>query len=137
MPKRLTIDVADLVIAFTDHDDQHVWILDTQTGELLFGDDSNPLDDAIEGDTSGRYLFVAHDDSRAGYRDMTDFIATVDDHRERALLDAAIQGGAAVRQFEDTLAQFPKERERWFEYQREQVLRRARVWLQSEGIEAI
>jgi hypothetical protein len=131
MARRLTIDLDDLRIAFEDPSGEHTWYLDVQTGAVSF------VTADIEDDATGRYLPVARDDSRAAYRDMQDFIATVDDHRLRALLDRAIAERGAVRMFEDTLRDTPSERDRWFAFQAERVTGRLRRWLESEGIEPV
>lgn len=88
---------------------------------------------AIDGG-SERYLPIPGQDSRAGYRDMEEFIATVRDPRLVELLEVAIAGRGAFRRFKDVLAGSPAERERWFAWrdglQRERIL----DWLSAEGI---
>src|SRR5256885_1192411 len=84
-----------------------------------------------------RYVRVPALESSEGYQIMEDFIATVGDRRLQGLLELAIRGRGAFRRFKDVLAEYPRERERWFAFHdarlRELVLR----WLESEGIEAL
>ena len=76
-------------------------------------------------------------ESSEGYQIIEDFIATVGDRHLQDRLELAIRGRGAFRRFKDVLAEYPRERERWFAFHdtrlRELVLR----WLASEGIEAL
>lgn len=93
--------------------------------------------DRVEAGYGTRYASVPHADSHEGYRDMEEFIATVQDGNLQDSLRQAIQGRGAFRRFKDVLAARPSQRERWFEFQEGQVLRRVLDWLESEGIEPI
>ncbi|RPI29937.1 MAG: hypothetical protein EHM70_15165 [Chloroflexota bacterium] len=81
-----------------------------------------------------RIIKIPTQDSREGYRDMERFIATVNDPRLRDRLDRAISGRGAFRYFNDVLRDYPAERERWFEFKKNQVYVRMRDWLESEDI---
>jgi hypothetical protein len=52
-------------------------------------------------------------------------------------LFAAIRGRGAFRRFKDLLFDYPRERERWFTFQDEQIRQRVLDWLASRGIQAI
>jgi hypothetical protein len=93
--------------------------------------------DQIDREYLSRYLSVPHGDSHQGYQDMEDFIATVQDERLQDRLWRAIQGRGAFRCFKDTLAYYPRERERWFEFTDNLQQQRVLDWLASEGIEPI
>jgi hypothetical protein len=80
---------------------------------------------------------IPYQGQESGHRDMADFIASLDDNRLRALLDVTIRGKGAFRRFKDVLQEHPEQRERWFAFQKECVLRRIRRWLESEDIEPI
>jgi len=58
-----------------------------------------------------RWLWVRNTGSRAGYRDMAEFIDTVTDPDRADRLGIAIQGRGAFRRFKDTLARWPVELE--------------------------
>lgn len=82
-----------------------------------------------------RMVEVPEDTSRNGYRDMEDFIDTVEDPTLAKLLAVAIDGRGAFRRFKDVLYEYPDEREGWFAFQKTQVRQRMLDWLASEGIE--
>src|ERR1700730_10795540 len=105
--KQLRVDLEELSMALENASYETDWYLDTATGEvLLISGDLYDDDDAqiaqkeeIEDDESGRYVFIPHADSRAGYEDMEWFIATVADPLFRELLQVAIRGRGAFRRF--------------------------------------
>jgi len=141
--KKVRIDLAQLRMAFEDHNPEAVWYLDTQTGDVFalgdFGDDIDlpaPAEE-IEQDESGRFLLIEPDESREGYRDMEEFVATVKDGRFRELLEVAIAGKGAFRRFKDVLAKEPDERQRWFKFHEERLNGRIRASLAEKGIEAV
>ncbi len=95
------------------------------------------LADQVETEYGTRYIRVESLDPHAGYRDMEDFIATVQDRHLRDRLWRAISGRGAFRYFKDVLDDYPRERERWFEFKDAQVRQRVLNWLAEEGIEPI
>ncbi len=86
---------------------------------------------------SSRYLAIPRADSYEGYNDMEAFIFTVEDSRLQDRLWQAIRGRGAFRRFKDTLARYPRERNRWFEFKDKLMEQRVLDWLASEGIEPI
>jgi hypothetical protein len=63
-----------------------------------------------------RWLYVGPEGSDQGYRDMEDFIATVDGAGRADRLGIAIDGRGAFRRFKDTIARWPEEQERWYRF---------------------
>ena len=61
-------------------------------------------------------------------RDRADFLASVDDLRTRARLDAADD------RFAEVLEQYPDQRARWRAFQAERTWRRIRRWLEVERV---
>lgn len=86
---------------------------------------------------SSRYLAIPQADSYEGYNDMEAFIFTIEDSRLQDRLWQAIRGRGAFRRFKDTLARYPRERNRWFEFKDKLMEQRVLDWLASEGIEPI
>jgi Uncharacterised protein family (UPF0158) len=138
MAKRLPIDLELIQVAFDDRDGDGRWFLDGETGEVLHLNecDDDDLADRIE-EGGERYLVIPFQGSTAGYRDMAEFIHSVDDNRLRALLDVAINGKGAFRRFKDVLQDHPQERERWFAFQKQRAYQRILGWLESEDIEPV
>jgi hypothetical protein len=100
--RKVRVDLQELRFALEDASYDHRYFLDTETGELilvseLFDDEEAERQLAeIDEAEPGRYLQVPPADSREGYDDMQDFIATVSDEHLQELLDVAIQGRGDV-----------------------------------------
>src|SRR5678816_853208 len=104
MAKRLPIDLELVQVALDDRDGDGQWFLDGETGEVLHlneADDDDLADRIAEG--GERYVVIPYQGATAGYRDMVEFIHSVDDNRLRALLDVAINGKGAFRRFKEVL----------------------------------
>lgn len=86
-----------------------------------------------EDDDPERWLWVASEGSRAGYRDMEWFIADLDDPQFADRLGRAISGRGAFRRFKDTLSDHPELMTRWFAFSDDRHRGRARSWLADEG----
>ena len=82
-----------------------------------------------------RYIRVPAGEQRQGYKDMADFIDTVQDARLKIRLQQAINKRGAFRNFKDALATYPSERERWFAFKNARAQQRVLTWLEDEGIE--
>lgn len=79
------------------------------------------------------WLYVPPDGSHEGYRDMEDFIATLDEPDRADRLGMAISGRGPFRRFKDTISRWPDEQERWYRFSDERRRGRAREWLSSAG----
>lgn len=119
-----------------DEDSEDVeTVLQAQT-DLTHIDRQQLLDAArIEGDADNRYRMIPKQDSRDGYRDMQEYIWTLEDEHLRELLEIAIQGSGAFRRFKDVLSRYPEAQENWFKFRDEREKRRMTDWLASQGIE--
>lgn len=69
------------------------------------------------------------------YRLMADFVDTVEDDDLARLLDTALSGREAFRQFDAVLGGWPAERTRWETYRRDALSHWAATWLRSVGVE--
>jgi predicted nucleotidyltransferase len=149
--------MAELMAAFEDASLEMHYYLDWETGQVIMLSDEElgyvdepPDYDLLDWqqemvkqakeiwlDDGKRYISVPEADSHSAYRDMEVFIATVEDQHLSELLWVAIRGRGAFRRFKDVLYDYPRERERWFEFSDAQVRRRVLDWLNFEGIEPI
>jgi hypothetical protein len=116
-------------------------VLDLETGEVWTGAViENSIDAGIEelpGEPDGkRWLAVWPEGPGDAYRDMTDFIATVDDPALAERLSRAIHGKGAFRRFRATLDRWPYETSRWYAFSDDRQLGRARAWLADAGYRA-
>ena len=95
------------------------------------------LADQVETGYGTRFIRIEPSDSRSGYRDMEEFIATVQDAYLQERLGRAINGRHPFRSFKEVLDSYPHERERWFEFKDVQVHQHALEWLADHGIEPV
>ena len=137
----LKIDLDELCNAMEDHSFENEYYLDLETGEILFVseymdyegiDIENRIEEEYE-----RFEKIPQTESYEGYRDMEDFIATIDDQHLIDLLEVAIQGKGAFRRFKDVLLNYPNEEEKWFQFQDDRIVERAREWLDEIGVTLI
>jgi hypothetical protein len=112
--------------------------IDLQTGEVWrastmeYFAEAEP-EKAPDFEDPDRWLYVGPEGSEEGYRDMEDFIATVDDAGRADRLGIAIEGRGAFRRFKDTISRWPDEKERWYRFSDERRRGRARQWLSAAG----
>ncbi|WP_225095344.1 UPF0158 family protein [Streptomyces sp. CoH27] len=89
--------------------------------------------DEEEPEGTERWLDVPCERSRDAYRDMEDFITTLDDPDLARFLGIAIQGPGAFRRFKDMLATSPAQLQRYWLFSAERQQGRARAWLADQG----
>ena len=140
--KTLKIGLDELYSAMKNSSYEVEYYLDLETGEILFV--SEGMDDAETGKLKNqieeeldRYEPISKAESFERYRDMQAFIATVEDDHLSELLEVAINGKGAFRRFKDLLLNYPKEREKWFEFRDGSMEERALKWLESIGVSLI
>ena len=90
--------------------------------------------DRVEKGFGSRFITIPPDSSHEGYRDMEDFIASVDSLHLQNRLAHAIRGRGAFRRFKDVLLETPSARERWFQFKQERLQQRILDWLESQMI---
>jgi len=140
--KALNIDLDQLCEAMEDSSYEHDYYLDVDNGEILFlseymdDEETRKLRDQIE-ENVDRYELIPKAESRKGYEDMVDFIATVTDEHLAELLEVAVNGKGAFRRFKDVLLNYAEERERWFRFKEDRTLERALEWLGDIGVTLI
>ena len=99
----LRADVDELGSAMEGSSSDHTHYLDLGTGEILSiadctDDETEELKEDID-ENPDRYEVVPRTEAYEGYRDIEDFIATVQDERLFELLEVAIDGKGAFRRF--------------------------------------
>jgi len=140
--ERLEVDLEELCEAYEYSSFMNSHYLDLKTGEVLLvvheegvAEQNRKNKEKVEQDKEGRYVEVPSTDSREGYRDMEDFIQTVDDENLKEKLWIAIDGKGAFRRFKDVLLRYPEVRKRWFEFKDKRTRERVMDWLEREDIE--
>jgi hypothetical protein len=111
------------------------WVLELATGQFW---PSDPVGMAgveePEGfDDPDRFISVIATGSRAGYVDMRDFIAALDDEHLADRLRVAIEGKGAFRRFKNTIGEDEDALAAWLLFSSERRLGRARWWLADAG----
>jgi len=126
---------------YTSYDIEYY--LDMETGEVVpTGDAFEDMEEfaeiheAIE-EESERYVYIDKVESWDAYRDMEDFIATVEDPGLKKLLLVAIDGKGAFRRFRNVIWEYPEESDRWFAFKDKRDRQRALRFLDSIGVEPI
>ena len=128
------VDQLEELLADVDSEDIEA-VLQTQA-DLTDIERQQLLDAArIEGDVDNRYRMIPKQDSRDGYRDMQEYIWSMEDEHLRELLEVAIQGSGAFRRFKDVLYRYPEAQENWFRFRDEREKQRISDWLASQGVE--
>ena len=111
--------------------------LDLATGEVWTASTIDYADETGEEtpdlDDQARWLSVPADGPAEGYRDMQDFIASVDDPGIADRLRIAIDGQGAFRRFRDVLQRWESVEDNWYRFSDERRRARARAWLASTG----
>jgi hypothetical protein len=108
--------------------------IDLNTGECLPAvADTEESWDEEEPEGTERWLHVPCEGSRDAYRDMEDFITTLDDQDLARFLGIAIQGPGAFRRFKDMLATSPAQLQQYWLSAAERQYGRARAWLADQG----
>ncbi|MCF3135872.1 UPF0158 family protein [Streptomyces olivochromogenes] len=108
--------------------------IDLKTGACrpAVADTEEPWDEEEPEGTEG-WLHVPCEGSRDAYRDMEDFITTLDDQDLARFLGIAIHGPGAFRRFKDMLATSPAQQQRYWLFSAERQYGRARAWLADHG----
>jgi hypothetical protein len=157
MPKKLKIDIDDLVEIMDWSDDENQHYLDTETSEicpieselLQALENDEPTDDLPEwmqesipkareiiGDDEKKYKFIVPFDTNESYRIMQDFVnSEIADEKLGGMLADTIRGRSAFRRFKDTIRQYPELQKKWFDYEHERKRELALEWLNSIGFE--
>ena len=138
---RISIDAEELIMALEHHGDESEWLLDLQTGELLFVADEGlvgpdeDLAEQIEREPD-RYRVIDPIPSSDGWRIMAEFIERLPAGEARAHLTRALQHNHPFRSFKNALLDYPKLREEWFAFHEKSFMQLAREWLDDESIDA-
>ncbi|HMB20840.1 MAG TPA: UPF0158 family protein [Spirochaetota bacterium] len=138
---KLKIDPDDLIFALEDNNVFSEYYLDLQNGNVFqlfedeFEEDVEGYSHNLVGRYPDRFLFIEPIESREAFNIMGMFVSTINDDFVRERLGSALSGRKPFRNFKDALLDFPEIRERWFEFQYEELKKCAITWLQVEGIE--
>lgn len=136
--------LADIEMAMNDNGYEMEWYLDTVEEEIklycdpdLNGlyDEMEELEQQLEEDAEGRFMLVPPQTSREGWKQLEQFILSLDDQDEttKSLLLNTIQGRGAFQRFKDAMSEIGM-LDRWYEHKNRQDRKEALDWLRSEDL---
>lgn len=130
-PDRLDLD--ELCFARDDRTVGVTWWIEPSTGTVQARtmDTGDTNGDALEGSD---WVLVTPTEPSEAYRDIAEFVATVQHPRAADLLGRAIAGRGAFRRFKNTLHEFPDLRDQWFRFREARARRRALQWLADHDL---
>ncbi|MCL6558809.1 MAG: UPF0158 family protein [Firmicutes bacterium] len=155
--RRLEIDFEEIAMALESSRELSDYYLDVETGELVVipaellaldcdEEDLSSLPDweqaliplvrEIQGG-SERYEPVPQIPSYEIYNLMLEFVETVTDQRLYQLLSVALDGKGAFGRFKRVLAEYPAERQRWYQMKQAAMTGWIKEWLNELGIEPV
>jgi hypothetical protein len=136
--KATPVDLEELADVLDGPEGADPGVLDVVSGEVWpataieYAHEVDDTNAPAEPDGESR-LAVWPEGSSAGYRDMQDFIATVEDPGIADRLSIAIEGKGAFRRFRDVIDRWPEQTTRWQAFFDNRRLGRARAWLADAG----
>ena len=132
-----SLDLGEIATALADQTDyEHRWLINPETGEVLFWtsdtgiDGQNPVDlddlDLICIDPLPSYIW---------YQDMADFADQISDERAGRRLARAIQGKGAFRRFKAELhEEYPQLLPAWYAFRDARAHRHVVEWLADNSL---
>jgi len=132
-----SLDLDEIATALADQTDyEHRWLINPQTGEMVFWTSDTGIDGQNAVDLDELDL-VGIDPlpSYVWYRDMADFAEGISDERASRRLARAIDGRGAFRRFKDELhEEYPHLLPAWHAFRDIRAKRRAVEWLVDNSL---
>lgn len=88
-------------------------------------------------DDIDQYKLIPKQDSHDGYRDMQEYIWSLEDESLAVRLEDAIHGRGAFRRFKDIIGRHPEALQNWFKFRDDREHQRMIDWLKSIDIEPV
>jgi Uncharacterised protein family (UPF0158) len=132
-----SLDLEEIGNALADQTDyEHQWLIDPQTGEIVFWTPDTGIDGQTPVDRDELDLIGIHPlPSWVWYQDMADFAEALTDERAARRLARAIQGKGAFRRFKDELhEEYPDLLPTWYAFRDIRAKRRAVQWLADNSL---
>ena len=131
------IDVDEIATALADQTDyDHRWLLDPQTGRLVFWTSDTGIDGENPVEIDGLDLIPIDPIlSYVWYQDMADFADGISNGAARRRLAAALEGRGAFRRFKNEIYEgFPDLIPHWHAFRDGRAQRRAVDWLLEQEL---
>jgi hypothetical protein len=137
---KLNIDFEELVEAYEDSSVEHVYHIDIKNNEIIYYNDAlgepetvkEKLDSCSDDD---RYIYIPPRLPQHEFFIMETFVYTIDDFNVAEKFHKALERKKSFRNFKEMLHEYPKLREKWFEYKRNTIKNETINWLCEHNIE--
>jgi Uncharacterised protein family (UPF0158) len=132
-----SLDLDEVATALADQTDyEHRWLINPQTGEIVFWTSGTGIDGQTPVDLDELDLVCIDPlPSYVWYEDMADFADQISDERTGRRLARAIQGKGAFRRFKDELhEEYPDLLPVWHAFRDTRAKRRAVEWLVDNSL---
>ena len=132
-----SIDLEEIATALADQTDyEHRWLINPQTGEVVFWTSDTGIDGHTPVDIDELELISIDPlPSYIWYQDMADFAEQTTDEKARRRLTSAIQGRGAFRRFRTELHdEYPHLLPAWYAFRDARAHRRALEWLADNAL---
>jgi hypothetical protein len=132
-----SLDLEDIANALADQTNyQHRWLINPQTGEIVFWTADTGIDGQTPVDLDDLDLICINPlPSWVWHQDMADFADTITDERAGRRLARAIRGKGAFRRFKDELHdEHPDLLPAWYAFRDVRAKRRAVQWLADNSL---
>jgi uncharacterized protein UPF0158 len=132
-----SLDLDEIANALADQADyEHRWLINPQTGEIVFWTADTGIDGQTPVDLDDLDLVgIGPLPSWVWYQDMADFAEAITDERAGRRLARAIEGRGAFRRFKDELHQeYPDLLPAWYAFRDARAIRRAVQWLADNSL---
>ncbi len=132
-----SLDLGEIATALADQTDYgHRWLINPQTGEIVFWTSDTGIDGQTPVDLDELDLICIDPlPSYIWYRDMADFADQISDERAGRRLARAIQGKGAFRRFKAQLhEEHPQLLPAWYAFRDARACRRAVEWLADNSL---
>jgi hypothetical protein len=133
LPNGKRIDEEMVEAALDDGNLEHVYYLNTTTGEvLLISEYGEQADQIEEGEIGGKYLPIEHIPSHEAYQWMEQFVAEIVTPKDALIaekLSIALMGKGAFRRFKDVLYLVGEEWvQAWYSFREEKLKQAMKQW---------
>ena len=130
----LSVQASDLVEALASSQDEVIWLLDLESGEVLQVDRDTAADqpDTEAWEDPERFLPVLPLESHEKFEIMDAFVQSLPEGDACRALGRSLRLPRPFRGFLDALADFPSLRERWFKFHDDRMLELAQAWLDEQ-----
>ncbi len=134
----MAIKTDELLKTFLEMKPETAYFLDTKTGKVIsVGTTPTPAEIKLlkEKTIAGTLLKIPRYSSSNNYKDMEEFIPTLNNVQlQKRLTDALKSGGNASRFFKDALMSHSREKEKWNNFRAERIINFINQFLKTSGL---